>query len=110
MEAQRKPGPTPAERRLWGRRGALIMHGLGRTNVGPAHAALAAKWLRLADPDGTLPPEVRERRAAQLRRAHMLSMSSRAAEARRNKRAGPDRDSGPAQPREGTTNARRPAA
>lgn len=86
MDSSPKPGPSPAERRLWGRRGALLMHGRGRTNVGPAHAALKAKWLALADPDGSLPLDVRERRAAMLRRAHMLDMSGKAAVARRSNR------------------------
>src|SRR5438874_467607 len=89
MDPQRKPGPTTAQRRLWGRRGALLMHGRGRTNVAPAHAALRAKWLTLADPEGTLPLDVRERRAAMLRTAHMLEMSERAAEVRRRNRKAP---------------------
>jgi hypothetical protein len=75
--------------------GALRLHGSGRTNVGPAHAALRAKWEALADPDGTLTPEVRERRAKQLRTAHMLELSLAAAKARGKRKAGPA-DNGPA--------------
>jgi hypothetical protein len=77
--------PTNAQRRAWGRQGALTLHGSGKTNVGPAHAALKAKWERLADPDGTLEPEVRARRAGMLLRAHMISLSLAAAEARRRR-------------------------
>jgi hypothetical protein len=80
-----RTGPTTAQRRLWGRRGALILHGSGKTSVAAAHEALRLKWQRLADPDGVLPPEVRERRAGQLRRAHMIALSLAAADARRRK-------------------------
>src|SRR5688572_4183936 len=88
-------GPTTAQRRLWGRRGALLVHGSGRTNVGPAHAALRRKWETLADPDGLLPPDVRERRAKQLRTAEMIKLSLAAVEARR-KKGRSRRDTGPA--------------
>jgi hypothetical protein len=76
---------TTAQRRAWGRRGALILHGTGKTNVGPAHEALKAKWERLADPDGTLELEIRMKRAAMLMRANMISLSLAAAEARRRR-------------------------
>lgn len=88
MSEQKHPtGPTTAQRRAWGRRGALILHGSGKTNVKPAHDALRAHWERLADPDGDLSPEVRAKRAAMLRRAHMIGLSMAAAEARRRKSA-----------------------
>jgi hypothetical protein len=77
-------GPA-AQRRAWGRRGELLVHGNGRTNVKAAHEALRLHWERMADPDGTLPPDVRAKRAAMLRRAHMISLSLAAAEARRRK-------------------------
>ena len=67
--------------------GALILHGSGKTNVKPASAAQDARWQRLADPDGSLPPDVRTKRAAMLERAHGISLSLAAAEARsRSKR------------------------
>lgn len=50
--------------------------------MGPAHDALKRKWERLADPDGTLEPDVRARRAAMLMRANMIALSLSAAEAR----------------------------
>jgi hypothetical protein len=81
-----KTGPTTSQRRLWGRRGALLLHGSGRTYVGPAHEALRRKFEALADPDGTLAPEVRERRAKQLRTAEMIRLSLAAVDARRKKR------------------------
>ena len=87
MEPQRKPGPTTAQRRAWGRRGALILHGTGKTSVAAAHETLRRKWETLADPAGTLPYEVRAKRASQLQRAHMIGLSLAAAEARRRRGA-----------------------
>jgi hypothetical protein len=87
MDPQRKPGPTTAQRRAWGRRGALILHGSGKTSITAAHEALRRKWEALADPDGVLEPEVRVKRAAMLRRAHMIGLSLAASDARRRKSA-----------------------
>jgi hypothetical protein len=85
-----RSGPTAAQRRAWGRMGALRVHGNGRTNVGPAHAALRLKWELEADPEGVLSPEVRARRGAQLRRAFLIEQSLKGAEVRRShKRAAP---------------------
>jgi hypothetical protein len=55
----------------------------------PARRGLRAKFEREADPDGTLPPQERARRADLLMRSHMLRMSRAAAQARR--RAGDTR-------------------
>lgn len=52
-----------------------------------AHEALRRKWETLADPAGTLPYEVRAKRASQLQRAHMIGLSLAAAEARRRRGA-----------------------
>ena len=111
-DRERKPGPTLAQRRAWGRVGALKVHGSGRTNVKPAHEALRLKWEREADPDGVLDPETRARRGAMLRRAFLIEQSLKAAEGRRRNRKAPPAIGTPggATPREGTTNARRPAA
>ena len=49
----------------------------------PARRGLRAKFEREADPDGTLSPQERMRRADQLMQAHMLRMSRAAAQARR---------------------------
>lgn len=51
-----------------------------------ADAALA-RFEREVDPDGTLPPEQRRRRALHLQKAYMLRLSLRAAQARRAKAA-----------------------
>lgn len=80
-------GPTTAQRRAWGRIGALKLHGTGKTNTAPARQALAEKWERLADPQGVLTPEIRAKRADMLRRAHLLEASLKGVEARRRKAA-----------------------
>lgn len=49
----------------------------------PARRGLRAKFEREADPDATLTPDERARRADQLMHAHMLRMSLAAARARR---------------------------
>jgi hypothetical protein len=49
----------------------------------PARKGLRAKFEREADPDGTLSPQERARRADQLMHSHMLRMSRAAAQARR---------------------------
>jgi hypothetical protein len=77
-------GPTAAQRRAWGRMGALRVHGNGRTNVKAAHEALRLKFEKEADPGGVLDPQVRARRGAQLRRAFLIQMSLKAADARRS--------------------------
>lgn len=52
----------------------------------PARAGLRARYVAEADPDCTLDPAERERRADHLMRAHMLRMSLRAKAARRRAR------------------------
>ena len=49
----------------------------------PARRAFLGKFEREADPNGTLPPEERARRADHLRRAHMQRLALRAVQARR---------------------------
>lgn len=51
-----------------------------------ARTAARARFEREADPDGTLPPDERARRADHLQHAHMLRMS-RAAAAKRTRKA-----------------------
>jgi hypothetical protein len=52
----------------------------------PARAAFLRRFAREVDPDGVLPAAERERRAAQAHRAYMLTLSRKAAEARRKRR------------------------
>ncbi len=50
-----------------------------------ARAAFDQKFLDEVDPDKTLPPEERTRRAKALRRLHFLKMAWRSAESRRKR-------------------------
>lgn len=77
-----------AERVLQGRAGALKSWAFTAdrsARTAAARAAKYAKYERMADPDGVLPPEERARRADQLHRAAMAEMSRLAIAARRRK-------------------------
>jgi len=52
----------------------------------PARAALMARFEREVDPDGTLPPDERARRAAHARKAHFARLSLASARSRRKSR------------------------
>jgi hypothetical protein len=67
----------------WGRSGSRDARAAATV---PARAGLRAKFLREADPDGTLSEAERERGADQLMQAHMLRMSLKARTARRRSR------------------------
>jgi hypothetical protein len=86
-------GLTRAERSLRGRIGAFRLHAThdSRQTSAPGRAAFLASFERLVDPDGTLPPDERARRAAHARSAHFarlayLSARTRRARARRQAR------------------------
>lgn len=53
----------------------------------PARAALMAKFEREVDPDGTLPPDERARRAEHKRKAHFQRLALKSARARRMAKA-----------------------
>jgi hypothetical protein len=64
-----------------------------------ARRALAEKWERLADPNGTLSPEDRARRAAHLQAQHMTGMALKSSISRgTGKRAKPTTQPEPEQP------------
>jgi hypothetical protein len=52
----------------------------------PARAAFRERFSRLVDPDGTLPPDERARRAECARKAHFTRLSLLSARARRARR------------------------
>lgn len=54
--------------------------------MAPAWQARRDRFLKLADPDGVLPPAVREQKAEALRSAHYADMARKAAKARRLRR------------------------
>lgn len=74
---------TPAERKLRGQLGAFAIHSRGLTNTGPARAAFLSRFELAVDPDGTLDPVERAKRADYARRAHFTRMALRSARARR---------------------------
>lgn len=74
---------TPAERRLRGQLGALVAHSRGSTNTAPARAAFLSRFEREVDPDGTLDPAERARRASFAKRAYFVRLALRSAKARR---------------------------
>jgi hypothetical protein len=67
---------------------AHLMHARNDSRVtsAPGRAAFLARFEREVDPDGTLDPEERARRAEQARSAYFARLSLAAAEARRAKR------------------------
>jgi hypothetical protein len=83
------PSPTtPADRTLRAQAAAHVSW--SRTpdpsaRTAPARAAALARFEREVDPEGVLDPADRARRAAHARRAHMLELALRSAQARRRR-------------------------
>jgi hypothetical protein len=79
---------NPGERALRARLGAYAMHARNdaRETTAKARAAFLARFERLADPEGRLPPAERERRAQQLRSAYFTRLALASAKARRARR------------------------
>ena len=74
---------SPQERTLRARLAAHSQHAQGRTNTGPATAAYNARWAKLVDPDETLDPDERDRRAEHAKSAHYSRMAFESAKSRR---------------------------
>jgi hypothetical protein len=72
---------TPAERSLQARMAAHLMHARNDSRVtsAPGRAAFLARFEREVDPDGTLDPQERARRAEQARSAYFARLSLAAA-------------------------------
>ncbi len=79
---------SPAERSLRARMAAHAMHARNDPVeiTAKARAAFLAKFERQADPEGTLPPEERRRRAEHLRSAHFARLALASAKARRGRK------------------------
>ena len=82
------PNLTPEQRRLRAQAGAYASHvnHTGSERTAAARAAQQARFEREVDPDGTLPPDERARRAELARKAHMARVSLASAQARTDKR------------------------
>jgi hypothetical protein len=75
---------TPQERQLRARAAAYAAHAKhGAAMTEGARRAFNSRFLREVDPQGVLPPEERERRAALLRRSYMQRLALRSARVRR---------------------------
>jgi hypothetical protein len=97
--------------RTWGQIGGLTAWSRNdaATMVGPAHRGFRARFERQVDPDGVLDPAERERRADRARKAYMLRLSARSAEARRKSKADAE-DQTPASAKEARRAAGEPSA
>lgn len=78
---------TPEERSLRARIAAHAKHAKYDPveSTAPARAAFMQRFDKEADPDGTLDPTERERRAAHLRKAYFARLALASAKARRSK-------------------------
>ncbi len=74
---------TTAERTLRARLAAHALHAQGGTNTAPARKAFDARFERAVDPDRTLDPVVRAKRAEHARKAYFLGLALKSAQARR---------------------------
>ena len=72
---------------LRGRIGAFRLHATHdpKETTHKARAAFLEKFEREVDPDGTLPPEERARRAEAARKAHMAKLAYQSAKTRRQR-------------------------
>ena len=77
---------SPSQRSTRARLAAFVMHSEGKTNTRPASAAFLQRFERQIDPDGTLAPDERARRAEWALKAHMSALSLRASQARAKKK------------------------
>jgi hypothetical protein len=100
---------TNERAKAWGRIGGLRAWAMNEPEVmvGPAHRGFRTRFERLVDPEGSLPPAERVRRAERAMRAHMLTLAARSADARRRsgKEAGPvvlETSTGPTEVRRAT--------
>ena len=91
----RRPGQvtttlSPAERSLRARLAAYAMHARhdARRTSANGRAAFLARFEVEVDPDGTLAPEERRRRAEHARRAYFTRLALASAKARRARRQG----------------------
>jgi hypothetical protein len=84
------PPLTERERSVQGRLGAYALHAQvadPAAHTAPARRAFLDRFEREVDPDGTLPPEERARRAEYAKKAYFLGLALKSAQARRKKAA-----------------------
>jgi hypothetical protein len=59
------------------------MHAAGKTNTEPARLSFLSRFDREVDPDGSLSPGERAKRAEHAKKAYFLALAQRSARARR---------------------------
>ena len=81
------PSADPAERKLIARQGGFARSAKygGEEATRPAREAFISSWELMVDPDLSLDPAERTRRARAALRAHMTDLARRSAKARRRK-------------------------
>lgn len=79
---------SPSERRLRAKAAAHALHAQGGTSTKAGTAAFIARFEHQVDPDGTLPPAERARRAGHALKAHMAALALKASRARSRRPAG----------------------
>ena len=84
----------PKEMALRGRIGAYRLHATHdpKETTKAAREAFMARFEREVDPDGTLSPEERARRAEAARRAYFAQLAHKSAKARRRRRSHKGKD------------------
>lgn len=82
------PGLTPAQRTLRARMAAHASHARndGRERTAPARRAFLERFYDQVDPDRTLDPAERERRAEQAKRAYFAGLALKSSKARQRRR------------------------
>jgi hypothetical protein len=65
---------SPEQRRMRARIAALARSAAGPVDTGPARRAFMARFEEEVDPDGTLPPAERARRAEAAKRLHFARL------------------------------------
>ncbi len=73
---------TKEQRVLRARAAAYALHAQGKTSTKAGTAAFLARFEREVDPDSSLPPEERAKRAEQARKSYMASLGLKASRAR----------------------------
>jgi hypothetical protein len=76
---------TPQERSMRSRIAAHRVHAAGKTNTAPARKAFLYRFEREVDPEGTLSPQERHKRAEHARKAYFTSLALKSAQARRKR-------------------------
>jgi hypothetical protein len=79
---------TPGERTLRARMAAYVLHSRydSRELTAPARRAFNDRFEKEVDPDGTLPPAERQRRAEAAKKAYFTRLALNSAQARRQVR------------------------